>query len=670
MKEIIYTFFIRIEREGTLFPALRLLGSVFTAAAIAIGAAGGAFAQSTRAAIQTKPGDVVPTGNEWIALPTIRANDGSIESFNVLSMRDRGLLEVVGERGAAAVQPYFMVDGKPVVFENPSWQLIENWIPIATLTRDGLEMTITYCAPPGSRAALIKMAVQNRGPRSVPITMALHASWGALNRVTYTPVELHGIRSVASVPWVESGEFPGQYFSFADSDTRFAWSIVYPRSTGKVTASPITPDPELDATHPVTLQPGATEEANFVIGVGVEEYSASQSAQALAETIDREGADAVIEETAAWCRQRSRTTGQPTLDLLMNRNLLFTALYAWGRTLDTEQLIGVTSRSPRYYVSAAYWDRDAMLWSFPGLMEIDRDLAREALEYAITTQLRNAGTHSRFIDGVVLEDGLELDEVVAPLHALAQYVEATGDTTFLVAHRDALHVLQDRILSRYDPVTELYSTLQDAQDQYRKQPFNTYNNVLVWHVFQELARMYRRLADSAAASDADARAAKLHDAIMDRCQAVAPGSNDKIFVSATDGKKPVINPILADVPPGSLLKLPALGFVSEDNPTFVRTYEWLHSRNYEYSYTGKPFGLPGSYRLPFTTSWSVADHLLLKHGREQALNVIRGTNWDAGIISEGIDPTSGVVDHDGRAFATAAGYVGHAICAAYCTDKK
>jgi meiotically up-regulated gene 157 (Mug157) protein len=119
-----------------------------------------------------------------------------------------------------------------------------------------------------------------------------------------------------------------------------------------------------------------------------------------------------------------------------------------------------------------------------------------------------------------------------------------------------------------------------------------------------------------------------------------------------------------------LLNLPALDFVSEDDPTFARTYEWLHSTNYEYSYTGKSFGLPGSYRLRFTTSWSVADHLLLHRGREQALNVIHGTNWDGGIISEGIDPASGMVDHDGRAFATAAGYVGHAICAAYCTDKK
>ena len=625
-----------------------------------------ASAQTHRVPLNVKPTDVIPTGNEWIALPTIRAGDGAIEDFNVLSMRDRGLLEVSGDRGAPAIEPYFLAKGKRVPFQNPAWQLIEDWIPSATLNRDGLEMTLTYCAPSGSRAAFLSMTVRNRSTEMVPVSLGVRASWGSLSRVTYTPVELHGERIVASTPWADSGEFPGQYFAFTGMDTHFAWSVVYPGSEAKVTVAPLSPAPALDATRTVNLQPGAVAEAHFILGVGVEEYSASQSAQALAEMIDREGVDAVIENAAAWCRAHSRTTGQPDLDLLMNRNLLFTALYAWGRTIDTEQLVGITSRSPRYYVSAAYWDRDAMLWSFPGLLDIDRDLAREALEYAFTVQLRNAGTHSRFIDGIVLEDGLELDEAAAPLLALGQYIQRTGDSTFLNAHRDALRGLRERLVSRYDPASGLYSTLQDAQDQYRKQAFSTYDNVVTWRAFRELAGFYGKLGDTTLAQDAEQRSVKLREAILKQCLADAPGSGGRIFVSATDGKQP----ILADVPPGSLLKLPALGFVPEDDPIFVRTYDWLHLRNYDYSYFDKPFGLPGSYRLPFTTSWSVADHLLLKRGRDRALKVIRGTAWDGGIISEGIDPSTGIVDYDGRAFATAAGYVGHTICQAFCTDGK
>jgi meiotically up-regulated gene 157 (Mug157) protein len=162
------------------------------------------------------------------------------------------------------------------------------------------------------------------------------------------------------------------------------------------------------------------------------------------------------------------------------------------------------------------------------------------------------------------------------------------------------------------------------------------------------------------------RAASLHAAILVHCvSSDAPGSDGPIFASATDGRRFAFT----EIPPGSLMKLPALGFVPESDPIFVRTYRWLHSPSYKYSYSDKPFGLPGSYRLPFTASWSVADHLLLAAGHDRALKVLRASNWDGGIITEGVDPASARMDQAGRAFATAAGYMAHAICQAACVDK-
>ena len=601
------------------------------------------------------PDDVLPTGNEWIALPTIRASDGALDSFNVLSMRDRGLLEVTGERGQPALQPYFMVDDKQLSFQNPSWGLIEYWIPVARLTVEGMEAAITYCAPAGSRAAFIHLALTNRRAVAVSATLGLRASFGALDRVTYLPVELRGVRTIGEAPWVS----PGEVFSFITHDTQFAWSIIHPGSVAKSIVPPQSVSPRLDAQRVITLAVGETAEADFVLGAGVEEFSAPHNAKALRELIDRNGAQTVIAEAAAWCRQRTRTTGQPDLDVLMNRNFLFTALYAWGKTIDTEQLVGVTSRSPRYYVSAAYWDRDAMLWSFPGLLDVDPSLARDALEYALTTQLRNTGIHSRFIDGVVLEDGFQLDEAVAPIIAAAEYIKRTSDDVFLASHRAALVTLRDRLFDRFDPESGFYTTLQDSQDEYQKRPFLTYDNVLAWRSLIDLSTLFERLKDTASARELTQRAAALRDTIMkNSISGQAPGASGPIFVCATDGK----DPLFADVPPGSLLKLPALGFISEDDPVFIRTYEWLHSQNYKYSYSDRPYGLPGSYRLPFTTSWTIADQLSITRGREQALKVLRTSAWDGGIISEGVDPNSAVMDSAGRAFATAAGYVAHSIC--------
>ena len=597
-------------------------------------------------------------------MPDIEAATGSLGSFNALTMRDRGLLEVKGAEGRPVFEPNFTANGNALKLANPSWDLLSYWIPEAHQTIKGFDLTLTYCAPPGFRAAFVRLTITNHTDVAAPVTLGIRGSWGALNRVTYTPVELRGDRSAGPAPWTRGF---GEIFAFTTSDTHFAWSLLYPGSKAIVSTPPESVAPAIDASQTLTLAPGKSAETYFVLGIGLEEYSATQSAKALSDTIDRLGAERVIEQAAEWFSKRVRTTGKPDLDQLMNRNFFFTAMYAWGRTLDTEQLVGITSRSPRYYVSAAYWDRDAMLWSFPGLLDIDADLARQALEYALTVQLRNTGTHSRFIDGVVLEDGLELDMVDAPILAMQAYVKKTGDKAFVAAHRAALDLFRDRILGNFDSETGLYATLQDAQDEYRKQQFNTIDNVMTWRAFVELSDMYRQLSDAASADNLAARSQALRAAILAHCvDSAAPGAEGPIFVSATDGK----SPIYADVPPGSLMKIPAFGFLQETDPLFQRTYRWLHSANYAYSYSSKPYGLPGSYRLPFTPVWPVADHLGLKAGREQAMKILLGSHWDGGIITEGIDPTTAIVDHDGRAFATAAGYVADAICKALCVDQR
>jgi len=650
--------FLKAAREGTLRPILPLLGLAWLAAATAQPA-------PDSAPLAARPGDVIATGNEWIALPEIRLADGALASFNALSMRDRGLLQPGGEPGKPVLEPYLAMASPtgPVhqPFDALKWSLIADWIPSAEQDRDGLHLTITYCAPPGYRAAFVRLTVTNRRTDTVQATLGLKSSFGSLARVTYVPVVLRGERAIGPAPWVD----PGEAYSYITNDTRFAWAIVHPGSKATVTVPPVSVAPQADAARVVTLQPGDSAEALYVLAVGIEEFSAAHNARSLREMLERHGADALISDTAAWCRARTRTTGRPDLDRLMNRNLLFTRLYAWGRTIDTEQLVGVTSRSPRYYVSAAYWDRDAMLWSFPGLLDSDPQFAREALGYALGPQLANAGTHSRFIDGVVLEDGFELDEAAAPLIAAAAYLNRTRDLGFLEQHREALRVLHERLLSRRDAATGLYSSLQDAQDEFQKLPFITYDNVLTWRALADLAVILGRLKDPTA-GEAARQAAALRAAIMAHTiVSDVPGAAGAIFASATDGRQFVET----EIPPGSLMKLPLLGFIREDDPLFRRTYDWLHSSYYKYSYADRPYGLPGSYRLPFTTSWMIADELRLKRSRERAERILLASAWDAGIVSEGINPDSAAMEPGGGAFATAAGYIAHAICELECRPR-
>ena len=398
-----------------------------------------------------------------------------------------------------------------------------------------------------------------------------------------------------------------EVFNYKTDDTQFAWGFAYVGSQGVLHEAGA--DPGVTAQYEATLAPGQTLDVHYLLGVGLEEYSAAYAMRVLNKRIDRYGIEGVIDQAAAEARRHTRTTGRTDLDRIMNRNLLFTTYYAWGRALDTEQFVGMTSRSNRYYVSAAYWDRDALLWSFPALLDTDPARAREALGYVLGIQARNVGIHSRFIDGVVLEDGFELDELVAPLVALKSYVDATGDASVLARYAEQIDMIKRRLFALRDPGTGLYETFQDAEDEYVRKPFSVYDNALTWKALNDLAALKARGGDDA---ELRSRAQALKAAIMRYgVRSGAEGAGGPIFaatVSATDAD-------FMDVPPGSLMKLPSLGFINEDDPLFVRTYDWIHSAHYPYSYIDKPWGLPGSYRLPFTTSWSVADHLRLKAGR-------------------------------------------------------
>jgi meiotically up-regulated gene 157 (Mug157) protein len=197
-------------------------------------------------------------------------------------------------------------------------------------------------------------------------------------------------------------------------------------------------------------------------------------------------------------------------------------------------------------------------------------------------------------------------------------------------------------------------------------PFLTYDNALVWKALGNLGEIFDRLGEGDEAARMRQRATLLKQAILRHSvSAKAPGAGGEIFASATDGT----NVVFTEIPPGSLMRMASLGFVAEDDPVFARTYEWLHSKNYPYSYTGQAYGLPGSYRLPITTSWQVADHLRLQRGRELALKILRASPWDGGIITEGMDPATAHMDAPGGAFATAAGYVADALCQVYCQPR-
>ena len=243
----------------------------------------------------------------------------------------------------------------------------------------------------------------------------------------------------------------------------------------------------------LVLQPGESQGLNVYWGVAFEEVGSTTSAKEM----KRKGFAQLMNTTSSWLAARSQISGDEALDKLFHTNLFFNFFYAAGITLDTEQFVLVTSRSPRYYVSAAYWDRDSLLWSFPSILIADPEYARNMLEYVFTVQIRNVGVHSRYIDGTVLEPGFELDELCAPIVALYNYVKATGQRELVwEPHiRKGIERILAILATKKHPSTDLYETFLQPTDDMIVYPYLTYNNALVYTILHYLAELLQGVKD-------------------------------------------------------------------------------------------------------------------------------------------------------------------------------
>ncbi|MFZ5815043.1 MAG: glycoside hydrolase family 125 protein [Bacillota bacterium] len=577
----------------------------------------------------------LPTGNEYVALPTIREDDGGIESINVLHMGFRGLIEMVG---APLLLPSVEVNGRPVPLEGLTWERQGGWVPAFAGRAGGLAVRGLYLAPVGQRGFITRLSIR-AGDEPARVVLGFRGHWGETLHTINESKPLEGARYHYTSRWTE-----GPVLDFRATVTLFSLA---PLAEGAGYEAPGDPE-RFGVWRSAELAPGAEAELTLFWGVGLEEVGAVTAAREM----ERTGFDRLLAETLAWLGERRRSVGDPDLDRVLNLNLLFNRFYATGRTLDTEELVSVTSRSPRYYVSAAYWDRDALYWSFPALLISDPGCAREMLAYAFGRQGRNVGIHSRYIDGVVLEPGFELDELMAPLLALEQYVSATGDRSVLA--EPAVQSVVGRILAvlatKKHPQIDLYETFLLPTDDLPVYPYCTYDNVLVWRGLRAAAGL--GLGDGPAL---EAQAERVRQAIWAHC--VKEGR----FAWEVDlaGRYRFY-----DEPPGSLQMLPFHGFCGWDDPVYLATLAFIRSPEYRHAFTGTPFEELGCTHAEHPWILSAANSLLMPMRRERARWLITHAPMDNGIACEAIDEQTGEV-RTGAAFATCAGYLSYAIWTAF-----
>ena len=223
----------------------------------------------------------------------------------------------------------------------------------------------------------------------------------------------------------------------------------------------------------------------------------------------------------------------------------------------------MTSRSPRYYVSAAFWSRDTLLWSFPGLLLLTAP-SPGAAAGRLRTPPGPAGEHAHYINGIVLYPGFELDQLAAYLRLKALRGIFRGPD-----HLEEELIAQGSRSSQKcrstHPPTGLYATFLDPSDDPVRFPFLIYNNALLERSFDFLGGA-GAAATGGRQEEFKGRALALRKAIYRH--GIAEGPCGPMFAWAVDGRGQFQ---LYDNPPGSLLLLAHYGFCSPKDPVFKNT---------------------------------------------------------------------------------------------------
>ncbi|MDR0896927.1 MAG: glycoside hydrolase family 125 protein [Oscillospiraceae bacterium] len=579
------------------------------------------------------------TGNEWLSLPTLREADGAIEGMTFLYMRAKGMIEARGGAGQPLFQP--LLNAQPL--EGLTWQRQGYWIPSFTAQRGDLLLRGMVLAPVGERAFVYRLQATNPTDRPISCRLGLSGCWGeTLHEINETkPIDapVQAYESGWNHRFVMELRLGLPLFALAPIAAEAVQSR-FAQQGGQVKY-------HLWQDH--TLAPGETCATDFFWGIGYDEVAAATSAKELL----RHGYDALFARTLHWLNQRTRSIPDPRLNEIMNLNMFFSFFFASGKTLDTEELCLVTSRSPRYYVSAAYWDRDSLLWSFPAILMADAAYAREVLASVFTRQIKNVGIHSRFIDGTVLEPGFELDELCAPIIALKRYVDATGDMAF--AQKPYVVEGVDRILAllaeRKHPEIDLYETFLQPTDDTRVYPYLTYDNALVFRMLSDVDALYHRPA-------CGAQALAVREAVFAHCVREHEGRDMFIWSTDLEGHWDIY-----DEPPGSLMLLAHYGFCDATDARYRNAVAAIRSSDYAYSFAGSPIAEIGCPHAPHPWILSICNSLLCGE-TESAARHLRLTQMDNGFACESVDENTGACA-TGAAFATCAGFLSYSLNEAF-----
>ncbi|MCE5313647.1 MAG: glycoside hydrolase family 125 protein [Armatimonadota bacterium] len=601
------------------------------------------------------------TGNEYVSIPDINTANGGIQCIGFVHRAFRASIELHGSKEAPLLKPLVEVDGEDLFEGGMRHDLLSFWIPSFEVASPRLKATSTVFAPLERRGFACVLTLQNTSDSVLTVRAGWKGCWRSSYHSANLSKQMSGTKHASISSWrpgVPIIEFRGHTPLFAmamvshngvpatitDPDMHLRISEWTGESISAGAGSPI----YYEMIDKYTLEPGQKVDVTVYVGIGLEEVSAIASA----EELQMQGWDRMLASLRKWLDKHTIECDDTYFKRMINVNSFYNYFFSQATTLDTEELILATARSSRNESCASYWDRDAMRWSLPAVLQMNWEQARKMLIYAFTTQLPNVGIRSRFIDGIVLEPGLQLDQLCAPIRALDMYVEVTGDMSILFDRRvqAGVNTIQQILAAQRHPETVLFETLLLPSGEASAYPYVCFSNVLVWRSLVDIGRIYSRIRDIDRAEEANKLAIQVKTAVLDNF--IVDGPLGKMYAHEIDLNG---NHRLGDDPMGSLQLLSYFGFCTQGDQVYKNTVNWIHSEHNTMSGKGNTFEAPLTQDGSGPSVVGVIIDLLT--GRSaQALDFLKRAELDDGIACATVDCETGIA-RNGMAFASCAGYL-------------
>ena len=462
--------------------------------------------------IITRPEEIVKNeqvlyaGNHYLSVTIIDCQNGAIKNINVVSLSNKALVELKGE--ANLFTPHFYKEGKEIEIEKIDVSKEQYYLPrLDFFLKGGIRVTGRIFTDLKEKGFIYSFESSEK------IDISLFFDLRDVCLLRFDSHQIDTKKIIKRDKWL--GNPVANIFS-----------------SGVSLALAFGGDKDFEADdfkekQTLNLKISCQNKNCFYIAVNYDPDGASATLIHL----KRKGHRVIYNEFLDWLKEKTIPYPKdPVLETRLNENLFFNYFFSIAKDMESDKYLALTSRSPRYYVSGAFWERDCFLWSLPAIKLVCPQLYQHLAREMILLHSKNPGDHAHYIDGTVLYPGFELDEAAGYFILL----DSLEDHFFDDALIRALEEVFERIEREYHPQTGLYKTFLLPSDGPAKYSLVTIDNVILWRGLQNLRDILFKKGKIKKAQLINQKIENIHKGIYKYLVKEIKGK--KIFLWSTDGK--------------------------------------------------------------------------------------------------------------------------------------